>query len=78
MEVVVYSNKNCMQCEQTKKHLEKNGVPFTVVDMNVDTEALERMKALGYRQAPIVMAGDDVWVGFNLAKIKAVANAIAK
>ena len=54
MEVVVYSNKNCMQCEQTKKHLEKN------------------------RQAPIVMAGDDVWVGFNLAKIKAVANAIAK
>jgi len=46
--------------------------------MSVDTEALERMKALGYRQAPIVMAGDDVWVGFNLAKIKAVANAIAK
>lgn len=73
MEVVVYSKPNCMQCEQTKKWLEKKGIEFSVVDMSVDAEALEKMKQLGYRQAPVVVAGEDHWAGFNPAKINALA-----
>lgn len=73
MEVVVYSKPNCMQCEQTKKWLEKKGIEFSVVDMSVDADALEKMKQLGYRQAPVVVAGEDHWAGFNPAKINALA-----
>ncbi len=73
MEVVVYSQPNCMQCEQTKKWLDKKGIAFSVVDLSVDAEALEKVKALGYRQAPVVIAGEKHWAGFNPAQLNALA-----
>lgn len=73
MEVVVYSKPDCMQCEQTKKFLERKGVDFSVIDMSADAEALEKVKALGYRQAPVVVVGDQHWSGFNPAKLSSIA-----
>jgi len=72
MEVVVYSKPDCMQCEQTKKLLERKGVAFSVVDISVDEKALEKVRDLGYRQAPVVVAGEQHWAGFNPARINSL------
>jgi glutaredoxin-like protein NrdH len=75
MAITVYSKPMCVQCDATKRALNKSGVAYDVVDITEDTEALAHVKSLGYVQAPVVVAGEDHWSGFRPDKIKAVAAA---
>lgn len=72
MSVTVYTLPSCVQCEQTKKTLDKNGISYEVVDLSQDESAYEMVKALGYQAAPIVIAGDDHWSGFRPALLNAL------
>lgn len=72
MSVVVYTLPSCVQCDSTKRMLERNHIEFETVDMSQDAEALEMVKALGYSAAPVVIAGEDHWSGFRLDKIQAL------
>lgn len=69
MTVTVYSKPACVQCNATVRALDKKGIEYDVVDMSQDLDALERVRALGYMQAPVVMAGSDHWSGFRPDKI---------
>ncbi len=69
MTVTVYSKPACVQCNATVRALDKKGVEYNVIDMSQDMDALERVRALGYMQAPVVMAGSDHWSGFRPDKI---------
>ncbi len=71
--ITVYSKPMCVQCDATKRAFTKAGVAFDVVDITEDADALARVKALGYVQAPVVIAGDDHWSGFRPDKVKAIA-----
>ena len=74
MTVTVYTLPSCVQCDSTKKFLDRNEVEYNVVDMSQDETALELVKALGYQAAPVVIAGDDHWSGFRpdmIAKLAA-------
>ena len=73
MAITVFSKPSCVQCDATYRTLEKHGLEFTVVDISVDAEALETVKALGYQQAPVVFANGDHWSGFRPDKIKELA-----
>ena len=73
MSITVYSKPNCVQCDATYRALNKHGLEYEVVDISVDPEALQTVKALGYQQAPVVMAGDDHWSGYRPDRIKEVA-----
>ena len=53
--------------------LNKQGLSYEVVDLTLDTEALQTVKALGYQQAPVVFTDGDHWAGFRPDKIKALA-----
>ena len=77
MSVIVYSLPNCVQCESTKRMLDRGGVPYDVVDMSKDEEAFNMVKELGYQSAPVVVAGEDHWGGFKIDKITALYQAIA-
>ena len=55
MAITVYSKPNCVQCNATYRALDKAGLEYSTVDISVDVEALEQVKALGYTQAPVVM-----------------------
>lgn len=74
MSVIVYTKPNCPQCEATKRALVKNGIVHELIDVTVDTAARDRVLALGYLQAPVVVAGDDHWAGFRPDRISALAN----
>lgn len=75
--VIVYTKPACPQCDATKKQLDKAGVSYDAVDMSVDTDAREKVMALGYMAAPVVVAGEDHWSGFRPDRIKALASASA-
>jgi glutaredoxin-like protein NrdH len=61
----VYSKPACVQCDATYRALEKKGIEYTVVDISIDDDALERVRALGFLQAPVVVAGEESWAGFR-------------
>lgn len=83
--VTVYSNPGCQPCAATKRWLAQHDIPFDDINLQADIEPhgaganLEAARALGYREAPIVIAsldgvpGNELhWSGFNpneLAKL---------
>ncbi|MBM7050448.1 MULTISPECIES: glutaredoxin-like protein NrdH [unclassified Rothia (in: high G+C Gram-positive bacteria)] len=73
MSVTVYTKPACVQCNMTYRTLDKNGIEYKVVDVTEDAAALAYIKDLGYMQAPVVVAGEDHWSGFQPDKINALA-----
>lgn len=73
MSVTVHSKPSCVQCTATYRALDNKGIDYTVVDVSEDPEAMERIKALGYLQAPVVITDDDHWSGFRIDKIEDLA-----
>ncbi len=73
MTVTVYSKPACVQCTATTRALSQRGVSFNVVNLLEDDAALQAVQDLGYRQAPVVIAGEDHWSGFRPDKISALA-----
>lgn len=69
----MYSKPLCVQCDATKRALNKAGVSYDVVDITEDADALATVKSLGYVQAPVVITSEDHWSGFRPDKIKALA-----
>lgn len=76
-QITVYTKPACVQCNATYKALEKQGIAFEKVDITLDSEARDYVMALGYLQAPVVVAGDQHWSGFRPDRIKAVAAEMA-
>lgn len=70
MKVTVYTTPECVQCNSTKRMLDKHNVPYETVDLSQDAEALAMVRELGYTAAPVVIAGDKHWSGFRIEKLK--------
>lgn len=74
--ITVFTKPACVQCTATYKALDKQGINYHVVDISVDEKAREYVMALGYLQAPIVVAANEHWSGFRPDRIKALAKSI--
>ncbi|WP_100482244.1 glutaredoxin-like protein NrdH [Mycobacteroides abscessus] len=73
--ITVYTKPACPQCDATKRCLTKHNVPFTTVDVTANPEARERVLALGYTAAPVVVTADgEHWAGFRPDRLKALAD----
>ncbi|OBI32858.1 glutaredoxin-like protein NrdH [Mycolicibacter sinensis] len=73
--VTVYTKPACVQCSATYRALENKRIAYRTVDITVDAEAREYVMALGYQQAPVVVAGEQHWSGFRPDRIGALAGA---
>lgn len=75
MKVTVYTLPVCVQCNQTKKLLDREGVEYDVVDLMEAPEQAAKFKEDGFLQAPIVVVGNDGrrWGGFRPDLIKELA-----
>ena len=71
----MYSKPLCVQCDATKRALNKAGVAYDVVDITEDAEALAKVKSLGYVQAPVVITAQDHWSGFRPDRIRGLVAA---
>lgn len=65
MSITVYSKPACVQCTATTRALDAKGISYDVVDLTEDDSAMTHVTELGYRQAPVVVAGSDHWSGFR-------------
>lgn len=72
--VTVYTKPACVQCTATFKALDKAGIAYEKVDISVDPEARDYVVALGYLQAPVVVAGNEHWAGFRPDRVKALSS----
>ncbi|WP_125610355.1 glutaredoxin-like protein NrdH [Specibacter cremeus] len=77
MTVTVYTKPACVQCNATYRALDKRGITYQSVDITADPEALERVRGLGYQQAPVVITDADHWSGFRPDKIAELAAAVS-
>lgn len=73
MTITVYSKPACVQCTATTRALDARGLSYSVVDLTEDTDAFDMVTGLGYRQAPVVVAGDSHWAGFRPDMISRLA-----
>lgn len=84
IDVTVYGKPNCVQCDQTERHLNRLGIAFTKIDITEDSEAYAFARALdpSYLSAPIVTVVDELgslnhWSGYRFEEIKALEYIVA-
>ncbi|WP_323040135.1 glutaredoxin-like protein NrdH [Gemmobacter sp.] len=65
MTITVYSKPACVQCTATTRALDARGLSYSVIDLTEDAEAMDMVMSMGYRQAPVVVAGAAHWAGFR-------------
>jgi len=65
MTVTVYSKPACVQCSLTYCAFEHRGISYHIIYISENQLALSFVMQLGYRQVPVVIAGDRHWVGFR-------------
>jgi len=73
MSITVYTKPACVQCNATYRALDKAGIEYAGVDITEDPEARDYVMALGYLQAPVIVAGDEHWSGFRPDRIKTLS-----
>lgn len=65
MSIIIYTRNNCVQCHATKRAMESRGMVFEMVNIDKQPEAAETLRAQGFRQLPVVIAGETRWSGFR-------------
>ena len=73
--VVLFTQPTCAPCKQVKRQLITRGIEFTERDITQDPEALKDLRNLNFNGTPVIQTDDDAWIGFNAAKMEALANA---
>ena len=75
--IIVFTKPACVQCAAVIRKLDKMSVEYRCVDISANAEARDYVMALGYLQAPVVVAGNDHWSGFRPDRIKALSGTVA-
>jgi glutaredoxin-like protein NrdH len=75
--VTVYTLPSCVQCDRTKKLMDRDGIAYDPVKLEEHPELAAKFKDEGLLQAPIVVVGNDGrrWTGFRpdlIAELKSV------
>lgn len=66
--VTVHTKPSCVQCKATFRHLDKLGIPYSVVTLTEETTA--HFKTAGYLSAPVVITDTDTWAGYQPGRIE--------
>ena len=74
MSITVYTKPACVQCDATKRHLNKLGLNYDTVDITEDLEAFDMIVAKGFKAAPVVITDDSAWAGYQPDKIDGLVN----
>ena len=67
--ITVYTKPECVQCEQTKRFLDRHNMEYNTIDLTQDEEALKKVLDMGYSSAPVVITEHESWSGFRLTKL---------
>ena len=73
MSIIIYTRNDCVQCHATKRAMESRGVAFEMVNVDQVPEAADTLRKQGFRQLPVVVAGETSWSGFRPDMINRLA-----
>ena len=74
-QITVYAKPACVQCDATKRILSKYGLPFVEIDLSLNEDVVDQLKAAGWMRAPVVMTPQgEVWSGFRPDRIRDLAS----
>lgn len=65
MRITIYTRHDCVQCHATKRAIESRGLEFELVNLDTQPEAIEALRAQGFRQLPVVITDALSWSGFR-------------
>ena len=71
--ITVYSKPGCMPCKMTKAKLSQMCVKYVERDVTWDKAAFADVEAMGYRELPVVVNGEQHWSGFRPDLIARIA-----
>lgn len=70
--VTIYSKNDCVQCKMSKKFLDQHGVAYKEINLDEQPEFIEHVMGLGFSAAPVIETENEVFSGFQPAKLKAL------
>lgn len=69
MKPVIYELPDCVQCMSTKRHFDRLGIEYEVRSFEDEPDKAREFIEMGYKTAPIVVAGDKIWSGYRHSEI---------
>lgn len=69
-EVIVYSTKNCVDCDMVKQWLSAKGIAFEVRDVMTSRAYQEEVERFGFMGVPVTVVGDKAVKGFQPAELQ--------
>ncbi|WP_202303433.1 glutaredoxin-like protein NrdH [Dryocola clanedunensis] len=78
MRITIYTRNDCVQCHATKRAIESRGFAFELVNLDQRPEAADDLRAMGFRQLPVVVTDQESWSGFRpdmINRLRIVAHA---
>jgi glutaredoxin len=64
--LTIYSKENCPQCQQAKKILQEQGVPYQEIRVDIDLEARQFLLDSGHRSVPQIYKDGVIFVDGGL------------
>jgi glutaredoxin-like protein NrdH len=78
-QLTVYSTPNCSHCEQAKEYLTDRAIPFIMVNLQEDTEAMNFVRSQGHRSVPqIYLEGQQLVNGWPALRELSAAQILEK
>lgn len=68
--VIVYSTKNCIDCDMVKNWLTTKGIAFEVRDVMTSRTFQEEVERFGFMGVPVTVVGDKAVKGFQPAELE--------
>ena len=65
MRIIIYTRNDCVQCHATRRAMESRGLAFEMVNVDQQPDAADTLREQGFRQLPVVIAGELRWSGFR-------------
>lgn len=73
--VVIYSTPACPYCNMAKEYFKKHGIKFEDIDVAANPDkAQEMISKSGQMGVPVILAGEEVIIGFDKDKIARLLN----
>ena len=69
----IYTKPACVQCDMTKRYMDKNNIEYTTIDITQDQDALDMILGMGFSSAPGVVSDKGSWAGFQPDKLSELA-----
>lgn len=76
--ITIYSAENCNKCTMTKSQLDKLGLEYNEVRIDLDDDARAYCMSLGYLTVPVVVTETEHWSDFRIDRIKALAKRLTE